>query len=170
MRTGNDKGPDPMDEHSKKHCRAERRAIVKTGDIIDEGPFEGFKVIDTYSRAEAIADGVLVDITETAREAGIIFPVAITRSAWEGYIEASSYDKERWGQDLQGRLWDTIWMLRVAIRGRKQSEDYDSDPSKLHFEVYYRLHGHLRRIPLKALCRPGDDGSPIITIMLPEED
>lgn len=168
--TGDDKGFDFKDEHSQNYCRTGRSAIVKTGDIIDEGPFEGFKVIDTYSHAEAIADGVLVDITETACEAGIIFPAAITRSAWEKYVEPSSYDKERWGQDLQGRLWDTIWMLRFAIRGRKQSEDCCADPSKLHFEVYYRLHGHLRRIPLKALCGPDDDGSPVITIMLPEED
>ncbi len=159
-----------MDEHSKESCQTERRAIMKTGDVIAEGPFEGFEVIDTYSRAEAIADGVLVEATETAREAGIIFPVAITRSAWEEYVEPSSYDQERWGQDLQGRLWDTIWMLRVAISGRKQSEGCCTDPSKLQFEVYYRLHGNLRRIPLKALCGPGDDGSPVITIMLPEED
>jgi hypothetical protein len=170
MRTGDDKGPDPMDEHSKESCQTERRAIMKTGDVIAEGLFEGFEVIDTCSRAEAIADGILVDTTETAREAGIFFSVAITRSVWEEYVEPSSYDKEKWGQDLQGRLWDTIWMLRVAIRDRKQSEDRCTDPRKLPFEVYYRLRGHLRRIPLKALCGPGDNGSPVITIMLQDED
>ncbi len=143
---------------------------MKTGDIITEGPFAGFEVIDTYSRAEAIADGVLVEAKESAREAGIQFPVAITRSVWEEYIEPSSYDKKKWGQDLSGRLWDTVWMLRVAVRGRKQSKDCEADPGKLHFEVYYRLQGHLRRITLKALCGPGDDGSPVITIMLPDED
>ena len=143
---------------------------MKIGDIITEGPFAGFEVIDTYSRAEAIADGILVDVTDTAREAGILFPVAVTRSVWEEYIKSSSHDSEKWGQDLMGRLWDTVWMLRIAIRGRKQSEDRQTDPGKLNFEVYYRLQGHLRRIPLKALCGPGDDGSPVITIMLPEED
>ena len=143
---------------------------MKTGEIITEGPFAGFEVIDTYSRAEAIADGVLVDATDKAREAGILFPVAITRSVWEEYIEPSSHDKEKWGQDLMGRLWDTIWMLRVAIRYRKQSEDCQADAGKLYFAVYYRLKGHLRRITLKALCGPGDDGSPVITIMLPDED
>lgn len=143
---------------------------MKIGDIITEGPFAGFEVIDTYSRAEAIADGILVDVTDTAREAGILFPVAVTRSVWEEYIKSSSHDSEKWGQDLMGRLWDTVWMLRVAIRGKKQSEDRQADPGKLNFEVYYRLQGHLRRIPLKALCGPGDDGSPVITVMLPEED
>ncbi|MEW6586644.1 MAG: DUF6573 family protein, partial [Nitrospirota bacterium] len=65
---------------------------MKTGDIINEGHFAGFEVIDTYSRAEAIADGVLVDVTDTAREAGILFPVAVTRSVLEEYIEPSSHD------------------------------------------------------------------------------
>jgi len=27
-----------------------------------------------------------------------------------------------------------------------------------------------RLVTLKALCGPGDDGEPVITIMLPEED
>ncbi|MDA8239248.1 MAG: hypothetical protein M0Z67_02630 [Nitrospiraceae bacterium] len=102
---------------------------MKTGDIINEGPFAGFEVIDTYSRAEAIADGVLVDVTDTAREAGILFPVAVTRSVLEEYIEPSSHDSEKWGQDLMGRLWDTVWMLRIAIRGRKQSEDRRRTPA-----------------------------------------
>ena len=34
--------------------------------------------IHTYTRAEALADGVLVNVTGTAREAGFIVPVALT--------------------------------------------------------------------------------------------
>jgi len=69
-----------------------------------------------------------------------------------------------------GRIWDTVWMLRVAIEGKRQLEDSQADPGKIIFEVYYRLQGHLRKIPLKALSGPGDDGSPVITMMRPEED
>jgi hypothetical protein len=159
-----------MHERSKEPDMTGESPIMKTGDIFTEGPFAGFEVLDTYSRADAIADGVLVDVTDTAREAGILFPVAVTRSVWGEYIEPSSYDREKWGQDLMGRLWDTVWMLRIAIKNRKHSEDCQVDPGKLIFEVFYRLQGRLCRIPLKALCGPGDDGSPVITIMLPEED
>ncbi len=35
-------------------------------------------VIDVYTRAEAIDDEVLMDVTETAKEAGIVYPTAVT--------------------------------------------------------------------------------------------
>jgi hypothetical protein len=41
------------------------------------------KLISSYTRSEAFADGVLVDVTETAREAGFVIPVALTRAAWD---------------------------------------------------------------------------------------
>ena len=40
------------------------------------------EVIFSYTRAEAIADGVLVDVSETARETGFTVPVALTRAVW----------------------------------------------------------------------------------------
>ncbi len=36
-------------------------------------------VISVYTRAQAIEDGVLVDVSETAREAGFRIPVAVNR-------------------------------------------------------------------------------------------
>jgi hypothetical protein len=49
-----------------------------------------------YTRAQAIADGVLVDLTTTiddkgqllCQQAGFKIPVAVTRTAWERTIEA----------------------------------------------------------------------------------
>ena len=38
--------------------------------------------IFAYTRAQAIEDGILVDVSETAREAGFRIPVAITRTVW----------------------------------------------------------------------------------------
>jgi hypothetical protein len=35
-------------------------------------------LIHAYSRSQAIEDGVLIDATATAREAGIRYPVALT--------------------------------------------------------------------------------------------
>src|SRR5262245_38473202 len=42
--------------------------------------FEGADLIHRYSRADALRDGVLIDVSETAREAGIRWPVAIRRN------------------------------------------------------------------------------------------
>jgi len=40
------------------------------------------EVISTYSRKQEIEDGVLHDVSEMAREAGIAHPVAITAAVW----------------------------------------------------------------------------------------
>src|ERR1019366_6309710 len=45
------------------------------------------EVISSYSRAQAIEDGVFVDVSATAKEAGIKFPVAMTRTVWGKYAE-----------------------------------------------------------------------------------
>jgi hypothetical protein len=42
--------------------------------------FDGSDLIHSYSRAQAIAAGVLVDVTPTAHEVGFRFPVALTRA------------------------------------------------------------------------------------------
>jgi Family of unknown function (DUF6573) len=136
---------------------------MQKGQVVEEGFWKGFKVIDVYSRADALEDGTLVDVSAVAREAGIKFPVAVTRTVWEAYIEPSEHDRQRWAQDTQGRLWDTVWMLRDAIRRSR-------DSSIISYTLRYRLNGRLRVVALKAVCGPGDDGEPVITVMMPEED
>ena len=44
------------------------------------------EVIYSYTRAQAIEDGVLIDVTRMAQEAGFKYPVAITASVWHEYI------------------------------------------------------------------------------------
>jgi hypothetical protein len=41
--------------------------------------FENFDLIHRYSRADAIRDGVLIEVSSTARQAGIRFPIALTQ-------------------------------------------------------------------------------------------
>ncbi|MCY4582440.1 MAG: hypothetical protein OXE50_06530, partial [Chloroflexi bacterium] len=72
-------------------------------------------VISTYSRAQAIEDGILVDVSDTAREAGFSIPVAVTRTVWTRLIALP--DGYRGFQDERGRLWDVLWMARhYALR------------------------------------------------------
>ena len=46
----------------------------------NESPFG--EVIYAYTRKQAIADGVQIDVTKTAQEAGIKFPAFITRGVF----------------------------------------------------------------------------------------
>jgi hypothetical protein len=63
------------------------------------------EIIYAYTRKQAIADGVQVDISTTAQEAGIRFPVFITRTAFDAYV---TVPPDVTGQDEAGRLWDVI--------------------------------------------------------------
>jgi hypothetical protein len=118
-------------------------------------------VISAYSRAEAIRDGVLVDVSETAREAGIRFSTAVTRPVWEKYVAVPPGVR---GQDEAGRLWDICWMLRCAIQQSRGG-------SEIAVRLYVRNDNRRPRlVTLKAVCGPGDDMEPVITVMLPDED
>jgi hypothetical protein len=119
-------------------------------------------IIHTYTRAQAIEDGFLVDVSTTAQEAGLRFPVALTRTVWGQYVEFPDGVE---GQDEAGRLWDILWMLAAAIRGSKDQGD------TLNFQLYVRNDNRRPKlVTLKAVCGPNDDASPCITVMLPEED
>lgn len=62
-------------------------------------------MIYSYTRAQALADGVLVDVSDIAREAGFRVPVALTRTAWEDCVAWSAEDSRRQvHQDESGRL------------------------------------------------------------------
>jgi hypothetical protein len=76
-------------------------------------PTEKWDVIYAYTRAQALADGEQVDVSTTATEAGIKFPVFLTRAVWEAYVVVPPGVR---CQDEKGRLWDIVWMLRHGIR------------------------------------------------------
>ena len=123
----------------------------------------GWEVLSRYSRAQAIEDGVLVDVSETAREAGIRFPVAVTRSVWERYV-ALTPAAERAGNDERGRLWDVVWMLLCGIRRNRSASTFLYDLLVVTDSV------RPSHVKLKAICGPGDDAEPVITVLLPDED
>jgi hypothetical protein len=68
--------------------------------------FEEADLIHSYTRADALRDGVLIDVSPTAREAGIRYPVAVTRAVWERCVAVPPGVT---CQDEAGRLWDVLW-------------------------------------------------------------
>jgi len=64
----------------------------------------------TYTRAEALADGVLLDVTPLAREAGFQIPVALTVGLWAAY---GAPGKTPAGD--QGTVWDVIPRVRLCL-------------------------------------------------------
>jgi len=69
----------------------------------NEDFFSDFEVISRYSRKQAIEDGVLIDVTEMAKEAGFKWNTCITSTLWNEYIKPSE-ELEKQGQSIEGRL------------------------------------------------------------------
>ena len=128
----------------------------------DESPFGG--VVFRYTRAQAVADGVQIDVTATAKEAGIRFPVFLTRGVFDAYVTVPP--GVRW-QDEAGRLWDIVWMLRTAMKMSRPAEE------RLSVELYVQNDAHSPHlVMLEAVCGPldVDDPQPAVTVMLTGED
>ena len=122
------------------------------------------EVIYTYSRSQAVADGVQVDVTKTAQEAGIRFPMFLTRAVFDKYV---AVPPDVIGQDEAGRLWDVVWLSRFAILRARPGVD------RLPVALYVRNDNHRAKlVKLIATCGPVDvdDPQPAITIHLPDED
>ena len=134
----------------------------------EKGFWDDAEIIYAYTRAQAIEDGVLVDVSKTAKEAGFVYPVAMTSAAWADCVEWSDEDTKRQvPQDEFGRLWDVLWMAKIAVKQGNGGT-----------QLLYPLHrvprgGNVQKprlIHLKLVCGPGDTPEPVITIMLPDED
>ena len=131
------------------------------------GPLEGREdslfgdLIHAHTRAQALADGLLVDVSRQASPAemrgGFTGPVAVTAALWSA-IEAIP-DSLAGVADSRGRLHDVLWLARVAAHRRATS-----------FAVHLPYAGTRKRVQtLRVDVGPDDDGSPCVTIGFPED-
>ena len=125
-------------------------------------------VIHTYTRQQAIDDGVLVDLTPWAAELGFVYPVACIRTVWDRFVTPPQAVAEGHGQSPRGRGHDLLWMLLLAIRRSQPDEPAD----RIRFEVLFlqRAGEQPEPVTMFAHCGPGDAGEPVITVMLPGVD
>ena len=121
-------------------------------------------VVYSYTRAQAVADGVQVEVTKTAQEAGIKYPMFLTRAVFDAYV---AVPPDVAGQDEAGRLWDVVWMTRFGILRARPGVD------RIPVALYVRNDNRAPKL-VKLIAQAGpldiDDPSPAITIMLPTED
>ena len=123
--------------------------------------FENAEIIYQYTRANAIQDGVLVEVSAQAKEAGFVIPVAIT-SALAAEIKPGEKAKSN-GQSFSGRLWDVLTILR---RVAQRHPDRNSVP--FSFLLDRDGIGELEIVNLRAVVGPGDQAEPVITIGYPD--
>jgi hypothetical protein len=152
---------------------------------------EFVEVISVYTRRQAIEDGVLVDCEQAPmgemRRQLLKWQLAMTATAFHRYVwpidEEANLPPD---QSLKGRFWDVVWMFHAAVKGGVPARQID--PSNLLFDFYCIVADPvlwsnesidatarsgaqgMRLVTLKAVSGPSDDGEPVMTLMLPEED
>ena len=111
--------------------------------------------IYTYSRKQALEDGVLVDLSTNYPETTSLYkyPVACTAEVWSELLAPKTRTVD------PGVIWDLVWMSRSNVVSRL-------DPTTILFDVLVR--GRKRRY--KVVCGPNDDASPCLTIMQEGQD
>lgn len=134
------------------------------------------EVIHSYSRAQAIADGVLIDASPLAREYGINWPVALTAAAWDDMVSWDDDDarQQEPGQSETGRLWDVLTIVRFMVLPKACRIAQQEGAAEVTSHVLRVPRDgesvSATKAPMTVALGPGDDGSPCITVMLPGED
>ena len=127
-------------------------------------------IIFSYTRTQAIADGVLIPVSpELCKDAGVIIPVCVTDTLWNGYIDPVNLSQLP-GQSVEGRLWDLLWMFRNCA-----SSPQWRGADRIRYRVIFlmktgKTRSRQETVTVIGACGPGDDGEPVITLMLPEDD
>jgi len=126
---------------------------------------DGWNCIYRYTRAQAIADGVLVDVTEYAKHVGFKVHTAITDHLYHGYVEPPSGLDLSDGQSTTGRLHDLLFL--VLCSAKKSRPGADRATVRIAFLM---APGRVETVDVIAHIGPGDHGEPVLTLMLPEDD
>jgi|SRR5215475_3776627 len=126
--------------------------------------FTRAELIASYSRAQALEDGVLIDAMQgdfaEVSQQHYRDPLAMTASVFA--LLEQAVNNPRWLNDYKGIWADILWMSRCT--GQHLDEH-----TKL-FQVIIQGAGRKHTHTFKIVCGPGDEGERVLTVMLPDED
>jgi hypothetical protein len=141
--------------------------LQKPFNLLETTNMESFDVISTYSRAQAIDDGVLIDLMQDDQTAKLCrehfkCPIACTAALWELIQQAISHPKH--SNDLLGVLHDILWM------SKRNKKAVSGDGNTWLFEVIITGTGKKDVHTLKLVLGQGDDEEPVLTLKVSGED
>lgn len=102
------------------------------------------KIISTYTRAQALNDGTLINISETARSIGYKYPMAITSTLAADLTGPS------------GVFWTLYRFAKLIAKTPQQGNDLIVLKDVAGSEAWLHLG-------------PGDNGEPVMTLMRPSD-
>jgi hypothetical protein len=129
--------------------------------------FQDAEIISTYTRAQAIDDGVLIDLSGNDFMP-FKYPVAVTVGLWNEMASGLKWERDHDKHDpkarnlvgMDERINDLLNMAVMASKAMKKPSD------RAFFTVTFG------KTPVKcwSLCGPSDTVDPVLTIMLEGED
>lgn len=128
--------------------------------------------ISIYTRAQALADGVLVDLTAQARPYGFTIPFACTEAVWlsvQWTVATEARKPEATGQSTDGRLHDVLSLARMAAQGAAETGAAVAEFEVLMVPVDGKAMAARAQL-FRLVVSGGDRGEPVLTLMLPGED
>ena len=121
-------------------------------------------LIYSYTRAQAIEDGVLIDITADAQAHGFKVHTVVTDNLYHQYVEVPRGLDRCFGQSSAGRLHDLLTLAMFAARASKGTD-------RVYFKISFLMEpGRSEEANIIAHIGPDDNAEPVLTIMLPEDD
>ena len=111
---------------------------------------------------QAIETGALIDVTTTAKQLGLSFPVTVTKPLWEvGIAPSNSLTQE----EQSARLRDVLMAFRLRLATQPSISPLIDFPALLALPP-----GTVPQpVPLFALIQPDEDHRAMVTLLMPNE-
>ena len=111
---------------------------------------------------QAIETGALIDVTATAKQLGLSFPVTVTKPLWEvGIAPTSTMTQE----EQSARLRDVLMAFRLRLATQPSISPLIDFPALLAIPP-----GTMPQpVPLFALIQPDEEHRAMVTLLMPNE-
>jgi hypothetical protein len=115
-------------------------------------------VIHSCTRAQALANGILIDVTEIGEEVGFKPPVAITEALQNRLTPTKN--EAVFGQDYDSRLWNVLWVAAFSIK--LADPGIDTVTFTVAQQEVDAKSGQLQNfeLRLRAVCGSGNEDKP----------
>lgn len=133
---------------------------TQTGE--EEHAEETSSIPTIQDRSQAIQAGILIDVTPTAQQLGLTFPVTITKPLWDiGIVTNQSLSEA----EQAGRLRDVLMAFRLRLASLATISPLIDFPALLAMPPSTVP----QPVPLFAIIQPDNGNQANVTLLLPNE-
>jgi len=154
--------PAPPTEAQEADLQASNHVSEAATPVRQEPSEQEQSVVTKIPFKQAIEAGALIDVTATAKQLGLSFPVTVTKPLWEmGIAPANGLSQE----EQSARLRDVLMAFRLRLATQPSISPLIDFPALLALPP-----GTMPQpVPLFALIQPDEDHRAMVTLLMPSE-